>query len=82
MPVCDVSTRRCVQCLNLFDSRCKTPLICDTTLKLCTGCGSDFECQYLYGLQPVCDGTVDACVQCENDGDCAGGRKCQSHICW
>jgi Cys-rich repeat protein len=83
MPVCNVAKKTCVQCTALFDSRCKSPLFCDPSLQLCTGCGSDFECQYIYQVPgaPRCDAVTTACVQCTKDSHCAAGKTCKGGVC-
>jgi hypothetical protein len=85
-PVCDTTSRRCVQCTPSFD-RCPRGQYCNpTTLACADGCRGDDDCMLPStgdaGVAPrYCDVGRRVCVACRRDAECPSGLFCAGGEC-
>ncbi len=95
--VCDLSTRRCVQCTASRDT-CPVGQFCDGT-RCAAGCNDDGDCAALASgldggtmggdagdggssaLGLRCLTTTRACVECITDAHCRAGSLCVGNLC-
>lgn len=84
LPICDVLTGKCVQCLNT--ENCSIGNWCNVQKK-CTAiplCSEDVNCSS-YAPYVKCtrktDQTIGICTGCNNDKQCLTNEKCIDNIC-
>ena len=79
LPVCDLVSGRCVQCVPTSDT-CATGSYCDASRRCILGCRNGSDCvSSAAGM--VCDVTRHQCVGCLGDTDCGPGTVCTAGVC-
>jgi Stigma-specific protein, Stig1 len=79
LPVCDLVSGRCAQCVPTSDT-CATGSYCDVSRRCIPGCRNGSDCvSSAAGM--VCDVTTHQCVGCLADTNCGLGTLCTAGVC-
>jgi hypothetical protein len=70
-PICDVSTRHCVECSSTSNCPAERP-VCQAASGNCVECSSPSNCP---AERPVCQAASGNCVECLKDNDCGSADK-------